>query len=248
MLRRRYSTALAVAVLSVFGAAFASAATFAPSAVELDAMGFHRHDAEQFVQSLPEPQVDATGRAYYAFDDMRYAADAAQTDAAFIGRTWPGGVLYYQFEAGINTTRRQQWRDAAAVWSQVAPVTFVESTGNGNYVRVMASTGNSSYVGMLASGAQAMEIASWNSKFIIAHEIGHALGLIHEQSRRDRDSYVRILLNNVVSGERHNFDIENTSVPYGAYDFDSVMHYGRNDFSSNGGNTIEPLPAYSSYL
>lgn len=28
------------------------------------------------------------------------------------------------------------------------------------------------------------------------------------------------------------------------YDFDSVMHYGSDDFTANGFNTIEPIPPY----
>ena len=225
----------------------APAATFAPTSAEVEATHLHELDG-QLLHERIEPQVDETGRAFYALDDMRFPVDAVQTDSAFTGRLWPGGVLYYQFDAAVTATRRQQWRDAAAAWAAVAPVSFVEGIGNGNYVRVKSSTNtNSSYVGM-AGGAQEMLISSWNWKYIIAHEIGHALGLIHEHSRRDRDTYVTIFWNNIKPGEEHNFEIRNSSVPYGSYDFESVMHYAPADFSSNGGNTIEPNPAYSAFL
>ena len=39
------------------------------------------------------------------------------------------------------------------------------------------------------------------------HELLHAVGFKHEQSRPDRDTYVNILWENIESGFKHNFDI-----------------------------------------
>ncbi|CEF59844.2 Astacin-like metalloendopeptidase, partial [Strongyloides ratti] len=70
----------------------------------------------------------------------------------------------------------------------------------------------------------------------ILHEIGHALGLIHEQSRRDRDYYVEINRDNILIPNRKNFDkfvlnrYKNFSTQY---DYNALMHYAQNSFAIN---------------
>ena len=39
-----------------------------------------------------------------------------------------------------------------------------------------------------------------DSKGVVMHEIMHALGFFHEQSRYDRDEYVKIHTNNIMDG------------------------------------------------
>jgi len=67
------------------------------------------------------------------------------------------------------------------------------------------------------------------------HEIIHALGFFHEQSRFDRDQHVVLLKKHVISRFLNNFEkhaSENTTVEY-EYDFSSVMHYGSHFFSKD---------------
>ena len=40
---------------------------------------------------------------------------------------------------------------------------------------------------------------------VVLHELLHTLGLWHEQSRLDRDQYVRILWENIRTGKEDNF-------------------------------------------
>ncbi|KAI3370290.1 hypothetical protein L3Q82_024463 [Scortum barcoo] len=76
---------------------------------------------------------------------------------------------------------------------------------------------------------------------IIQHELIHAVGFWHEQSRTDRDIYVKINYENILDNQKHNFeqrDTNNLNVPY---DYSSVMHYGPKDWTKNGEDTITPL-------
>lgn len=71
-----------------------------------------------------------------------------------------------------------------------------------------------------------------------------ALGFYHMQSAHDRDDYVQIKWNNIISGYESNFNKYGPKVVThfnGSYDYDSIMHYGAFGFSKNGDPTIVPL-------
>ncbi len=77
---------------------------------------------------------------------------------------------------------------------------------------------------------------------IAVHEICHALGLWHEQSREDRDRNVRVVWANIQAGREHNFNQHITDGDdIGGYDFGSIMHYGARAFSNNNQDTIVTL-------
>ena len=71
------------------------------------------------------------------------------------------------------------------------------------------------------------------------HEIGHTVGLWHEQSREDRDTFVQIVWANIDPAMQHNF-LQHIADgdDLGAYDYGSIMHYPPTAFSINGQATI----------
>ncbi|RXN05927.1 high choriolytic enzyme 1-like protein [Labeo rohita] len=75
------------------------------------------------------------------------------------------------------------------------------------------------------------------------HELNHALGFYHEQTRSDRDQYVKINWENISPDMAYNFQRQNTNNQNTPYDYGSVMHYGRTAFSIQPGlETITPIP------
>ena len=62
----------------------------------------------------------------------------------------------------------------------------------------------------------------------IQHEMYHALGFAHEQNRNDRDSYIRVLYDNIEPSAHVWFDKMGDSWFNSGdrYDINSVMHYG----------------------
>jgi len=182
---------------------------------------------------------------YIQIDDMRFRTGELSILSGFTGTRWTSGDVFYEFDSAVTATNQQRWIDASNEWAAVADLNFIEKTNQANWIYVKNDPENWSYVGMI-NDMQEMGINSWSSEFIIVHEIGHALGLMHEHQRSDRDNYVNILTDNIEAGKEDNFD-KATTTNYGSYDFDSVMHYPKDAFSSNG-NTIEPLLQYSDWL
>ncbi|UJR12508.1 hypothetical protein I4U23_016683 [Adineta vaga] len=80
---------------------------------------------------------------------------------------------------------------------------------------------------------------------VLIHELLHTLGFSHEQQRPDRDSYVRINLDNINSpylGDYKKKDDMLVDTLNTTYDFKSIMHYQGTEFSKNGLPTMESIP------
>ncbi len=102
-----------------------------------------------------------------------------------------------------------------------------------------------SYLGKIG-GHQPIYLSKKCAEREIAHEIMHALGMIHEQSRPDRDRYLQVLWQNIEPGREDQFVISPDSlfepIKDRPFDFRSVMLYPPEAFAKQPGlMTLQPL-------
>lgn len=128
-------------------------------------------------------------------------------------------------------------------FTQPTCIRFYQRRNERAFLNIQSRSGCSSFVGRQGNG-QPVSLQRRGCIFLgtIQHELLHALGFDHEQTRSDRDQNVRILLQNVQPGTEGNFrriQTRNLNTPY---NYRSVMHYSGTAFSRNGRPTIVPIP------
>ena len=165
-------------------------------------------------------------------------SDGLKPQAAIVtSRKWPNNTIPYTINASRNT--RTEVQRAIAYYNTNTNLRWVERTNQADYVEfVNVNDGCWSYVGRIG-GKQQIGLDTDGCGYATAlHEMGHALGFHHEQSRPDRNQYVRVRLDLIPDDIESNWDIESESRGYGAYDYYSIMHY---DLFYNGRKVIEVL-------
>jgi len=111
---------------------------------------------------------------------------------------------------------------------------FDPNNFNGECEAVVGRAGGEQQVG----GSGSCTVAT------ILHEMGHTVGLWHEQSRPDRNTYVSVNYDNLIKGSISNFNqIYDNGQETTLFDYASIMEYPAFSFSRNGGPAIESIPA-----
>jgi hypothetical protein len=150
---------------------------------------------------------------------------------------WPNGIIPYSIGNIKNPERVQE---AIAHWESITKLRFKSRNNESNYINFSSGQGCSSNIGM-QGGRQFVYLSSSCTVGNIIHEIGHAVGLWHEQTRSDRSRYVDINWENILPGKESNFKTFSSGSSnrnLGNYDYESIMHYGSYSFSRNGKPTI----------
>ena len=152
---------------------------------------------------------------------------------------WSGGRIPYYLPS--SHPKKSKILDAIRKINRETVLTLVPRRKEKDYVSFRWSGQNggaNSYVGKIGGG-QTINIPGWASRGTIIHEIFHAAGMYHEQSRCDRDNHVKIIYSNIKSGYAGNFSKKcSNASDTGGYNHRSIMHYGPYAFSKNGKPTI----------
>lgn len=169
-------------------------------------------------------------------------------------RLWPNSIVPYDFDAGVTAGQKNYFLAAMSAWAHSFPsavtLSFIPRNNDAAYIHFQATTvanlgfsgGTTDNVGY-DGGVVTIQISSdgaVSNVFLIAHEVGHALGLWHEQSRDDRDNYITILTANIQSGYASQFAKQTPEATFGPYDYDSIMQYFSCAFSKCNGQSPNP--------
>ncbi|KAK5978327.1 Metalloendopeptidase [Trichostrongylus colubriformis] len=157
---------------------------------------------------------------------------------------WADGRIPYTISSQYSSYSRSKIAEAIEEYRKKTCIDFSpKSAADQDYIHIVPDDGCYSLVGRIG-GKQPVSLGDGCiQKGIIIHELMHAVGFFHEQSRADRDDYVIINWNNVESGLQDQFDKYSLNMVNHLdteYDYGSVMHYAPTAFSKNGKPTIEP--------
>lgn len=202
--------------------------------------------------------TDASGNAVYQGDivlgtagelfDLEARGDIslqglAEGDSGLFGLVtrsrallWPGGRIPYRIDANVPRDWVPRVRQAIRHWEANTAIRFEEVTGSPSSSHVVFfddPNGNScqTRLGRPISGPRMVQLADWCRWGNIAHEIGHVLGMHHENARSDRANFIEVAFSQTASTlMKAQFDADPQRFQdVGPYCYNSILHYGRTD-------------------
>ena len=108
-------------------------------------------------------------------------------------RRWSSTTIPYRFDFSGDSRRRERIRTGLRQWEESTCLRFVERSSSGPSLNFIVGGGCYSSVGATGRRQDVSIGRGCETPGIVAHEVGHAMGMWHEQSRPDRDNYLRFV-------------------------------------------------------
>lgn len=158
---------------------------------------------------------------------------------------WPKAEVPYSIDPKLTNPDRVE--RVIAYFNENTPIRFVPFSNQKDSLVFTASEVPLclSYVGKIG-GHQPVYLDDRCFDKEIIHELMHALGFVHEQSRPDRDRFIKIHWDRIEADKQSQFEIAPTSMTSiyknRPFDYQSVMIYDPADFAKVRGDfTMESL-------
>jgi len=161
---------------------------------------------------------------------------------------WPKRIIPWKMtdqfnkdERGVKTVygAMKEWMEKTCIVFTPHDSAKAKSTGHDDFITIFTGIGCYSRVGYQGGGYGVSLGKGCKYHGVSLHELGHAIGLHHEQSRIDRDNSLKVMPQNAPARLKANFDIQRETNSRGVpYDFCSIMHYGNLAFSNTAHFTI----------
>ena len=192
-------------------------------------------NAEQGIENIWNAEYESED------DEPMIAKGNQQKAARYTPHAKWGKVIKYRFDKHVKVDYKNDMRAAMATWAQAADnkIRFAElkntcknrfawAIGVSYHIRIRQKKLDD------AAGSSTLGCVPWATITLsdpdertYLHELGHTLGLIHEQQRHDRDKYVTIYWKKIKVGNRSQYykNGKNIGLCYGEFDYNSIMLY-----------------------